>query len=139
MGVIMLIQLVLNIAGVQLVSFLNQVSVWWHIVIVAPSSSRRPRRQAGRVGAASSSRSNRSTAQDPGPNNLGPISLNYGAATTYPLILAFFFSLLQANWTYTAMTRPPMLAEETVGARMSSAWGVFLSAPSAPWSAICSW
>ena len=35
MGVILLIQLALNIGGINLVSLLNQVSVWWHIVIVA--------------------------------------------------------------------------------------------------------
>src|ERR671925_206904 len=35
MGVIMLIQLAMNIAGINLVALLNQVSVWWHIVIVA--------------------------------------------------------------------------------------------------------
>ena len=45
----------------------------------------------------------------------------------YPLVLAFFFSLLQANWTYTGYDASAHVAEETVGARMSSAWGVFLS------------
>ena len=35
MGVILLIQLGMNIAGINLVAILNQVSVWWHIVIVA--------------------------------------------------------------------------------------------------------
>ncbi len=35
MGVLMIIELVLNIAGIRLVSMLNQVSVWWHIGIVA--------------------------------------------------------------------------------------------------------
>src|SRR5580765_7968426 len=35
MGILMLIELVMNIAGISLVSLLNQVSVWWHIVIVA--------------------------------------------------------------------------------------------------------
>ena len=35
MGIIMLIQLALNIAGINLVALLNQVSVWWHIAIVA--------------------------------------------------------------------------------------------------------
>ncbi|HEX3427804.1 MAG TPA: amino acid permease, partial [Candidatus Limnocylindrales bacterium] len=35
MGVILAIQLALNIAGINLVALLNQVSVWWHIVIVA--------------------------------------------------------------------------------------------------------
>ena len=35
MGILMLIQLGLNIAGINLVAMLNQVSVWWHIAIVA--------------------------------------------------------------------------------------------------------
>ena len=45
----------------------------------------------------------------------------------YPLILAFFFSLLQANWTYTGYDASAHVAEETVGARVASAWGLFLS------------
>ena len=43
------------------------------------------------------------------------------------MVLAFFFSLLQANWTYTGYDASAHVAEETVGARMASAWGVFLS------------
>ena len=35
MGILMLIQLAMNIAGINLVALLNQVSVWWHIGIVA--------------------------------------------------------------------------------------------------------
>ena len=35
MGILMLVELVLNIAGINLVALLNQVSVWWHIGIVA--------------------------------------------------------------------------------------------------------
>jgi amino acid transporter len=42
-------------------------------------------------------------------------------------MLAFFFSLLQANWTYTGYDASAHVAEETVGARISSAWGIFLS------------
>jgi len=127
MGLIMLVQLALNVVGVNLVSFLNQVSVWWHIAIVAavvvlivlvgkPDISGlkffaiQPLDTAGSWA-----------------NNIGPVSLNYGAATSYPLILAFFFSLLQANWTYTGYDASAHVAEETVGARVSSAWGVFLS------------
>ncbi len=127
MGAILLIQLGLNIAGINLVSLLNQVSVWWHIVIVGavvvfifltgkPDQSGlalgtiQPLDQAGSWN-----------------NNLGFVNLQYGAATTYPLILAFFFSLLQANWTYTGYDASAHVAEETIGARMASAWGVFLS------------
>ena len=127
MGVLMLIQLVMNIAGISLVSLLNQVSVWWHIVIVAavvilvfvagkPDQSGlhlfaiEPLDKAGSW-----------------DNNLGVAHLTYGPAVSYPIILAFFFSLLQANWTYTGYDASAHVAEETVGARVSSAWGIFLS------------
>jgi amino acid transporter len=127
MGAILIIQLALNIAGINLVALLNQVSVWWHIVIVAvvvvliflagkPDQSGlnlfqiQPLDQGGSWN-----------------NNLGIVNLQYGPATSYPVILAFFFSLLLANWTYTGYDASAHVAEETVGARMSSAWGVFLS------------
>ncbi len=127
MGILMLIQLVLNIAGINLVAMLNQVSVWWHIGIVAavvilvfvagkPDISGltlfkiQPQDVAGSWS-----------------NDIGSISLKYGPAVSYPLVLAFFFSLLLANWTYTGYDASAHVAEETVGARMSSAWGVFLS------------
>jgi amino acid transporter len=127
MGVILAIQLGLNVAGINLVALLNQVSVWWHIAIVAvvviliflagkPDQSGlslfqiQPLDQAGSWN-----------------NNLGFVNLQYGPATSYPLVLAFFFSLLLANWTYTGYDASAHVAEETVGARMSSAWGVFLS------------
>ncbi len=127
MGVLMLVELVLNIAGINLVAFLNQVSVWWHIAIVAlvvilifavgkPDISGltlfsiQPQDVAGSW------------------ENSNPLfKLSYGPAITYPLVLAFLFSLLLANWTYTGYDASAHVAEETVGARMSSAWGVFLS------------
>ncbi len=127
MGILMLVELFLNIAGINLVAVLNQVSVWWHIGIVAavvilvfvvgkPDISGltlfkiQPQDVAGSWN-----------------NDIGPISLKYGPAVSYPLVLAFFFSLLLANWTYTGYDASAHVAEETVGARMSSAWGVFLS------------
>ena len=127
MGILMLIELAMNIAGINLVAVLNQVSVWWHIVIVAavvflvflagkPDASGltlfaiQPLDTAGSW-----------------DNNLGIFHLTYGPAITYPLILAFFFSLLQANWTYTGYDASAHVAEETVGARVASAWGLFLS------------
>jgi amino acid transporter len=127
MGVMMAIQLAINIAGINLVALLNQVSVWWHIAIVAavvvlvfaagkPDESGltlfaiQPQDVAGSWN-----------------NNLGVANLQYGPAISYPLILAFFFSLLQANWTYTGYDASAHVAEETVGARIASAWGLFLS------------
>jgi amino acid transporter len=127
MGVILAMQLALNIGGINLVALLNQVSVWWHIVIVAivvvliflagkPDQSGlslfqiQPLDQGGSW-----------------DNNLGFLHPTYGPATSYPVILAFFFSLLLANWTYTGYDASAHVAEETVGARTASAWGVFLS------------
>ncbi len=127
MGVLMLIQLAMNIAGINLVALLNQVSVWWHIAIVAivvvlvlvtgkPDESGlglfaiQPLDTAGSWS-----------------NDIGPISLVYGPAVSYPVLAAFFFSLLQANWTYTGYDASAHVAEETIRARVSSAWGVFLS------------
>jgi amino acid transporter len=127
MGVIMLIQLALNIAGINVVALLNQVSVWWHIAIVAAIVVLvfvigKPDQSGLTLGAIQP--------QDVAGswnNNLGFINLQYGPAISYPLILAFFFSLLQANWTYTGYDASAHVAEETVGARVASAWGIFLS------------
>jgi amino acid transporter len=127
MGVILLIQLALNIAGINLVAILNQVSVWWHIAIVAAVvvlifATGKPDQSGLTLGAIQP--------QDTAGswnNNLGFINLQYGPASSYPLLLAFFFSLLLANWTYTGYDASAHVAEETIGARMASAWGVFLS------------
>lgn len=127
MGVLMLVQLAMNIAGINLVALLNQVSVWWHIVIVIGIVV-----LVFAVGKSDQSGLTLFAIQPQDvagswDNNLGFVHLQYGAAATYPVLLAFFFSLLQANWTYTGYDASAHVAEETVGARMASAWGVFLS------------
>ena len=127
MGIMMAVQLALNIAGINVVAILNQVSVWWHIVIVAAVvvlvfAAGKPDESGLTLFAIQP--------QDVGGswnNNLGFINLQYGPAISYPLLLAFFFSLLQANWTYTGYDASAHVAEETVGARVASAWGLFLS------------
>ena len=127
MGILMLIQLAMNIAGINLVALLNQVSVWWHIVIVAAVViliflAGKPD-QSGLTLFAVQPQDVAGTWQ----NDLGVVKFDYGAAISYPVVLAFFFSLLQANWTYTGYDASAHVAEETVGARVSSAWGIFLS------------
>jgi amino acid transporter len=127
MGVLMLIQLVMNIAGINLVAILNQVSVWWHIVIVLAVVvlvfvTGKPDESGLTFGAIQPLDTAGSW-----NNDLGFINLQYGPAISYPIVLAFFFSLLQANWTYTGYDASAHVAEETVGARMASAWGIFLS------------
>jgi amino acid transporter len=129
MGILLAICLVLNIRGINLVALLNQVSVWWHMAIVAivvlfVTFAGKPDLSGMTLFAFQP--------QDQGGSwqNVIPftgITLNYGAAITYPLFFAFMFSLLQANWTYTGYDASAHVAEETVGARISSAWGLFLS------------
>ena len=130
MGVLLAICLVLNIRGINLVSLLNQVSVWWHIVIVAIvvillTFAGKPDQSGMHL-----------FAVEPQDTFFGSwankipflgIDLTYGSAITYPFFFAFMFSLLQANWTYTGYDASAHVAEETVGARISSAWGLFLS------------
>jgi amino acid transporter len=129
MGVLLAICLVLNIRGINLVAFLNQVSVWWHIAIVglvvvlvlfAGHSD-----QSGMTLFSVQPQDHGGSWQNKIP--FTGITLDYGAAITYPLFFAFMFSLLQANWTYTGYDASAHVAEETVGARISSAWGLFLS------------
>jgi amino acid transporter len=127
MGILMAVQLWMNVAGINLVALLNQVSVWWHIVIVAAVvvlifATGKPDQSGLHLFAIEPLDTAGSW-----DNNLGFVHLQYGAATTYPLVLAFFFSLLQANWTYTGYDASAHVAEETVGARVASAWGIFLS------------
>jgi amino acid transporter len=133
----MLGQLILNIVGIRIVAILNQVSVWWHVVFVILI--------AGSLFLLGT----KSTEVDSGltlfavqpqdtlgswditvpPGSDSPwFSFLFGPANTYtPVFVAFFFSLLLANWTYTGYDASAHVAEETVGARVSSAWGLFLS------------
>jgi len=137
MGVLMLVELALNIVGINVVAVLNQVSVWWHIVVVLaivvlllllgqPNASGLTLFAIQPLDVAGSWDNTFPPAGWPGADT--PIfSIKYGPAVSYPLVLAFFFSLLQANWTYTGYDASAHVAEETVGARVASAWGVFLS------------
>jgi amino acid transporter len=136
MAVLMAAQLALNIAGINVVAFLNQVSVWWHIAFVFL------------IAGALFILGTQDTARDAGltlfalepqdtlgswditipPGSESPLlSFPFGPAISYAPLVAFFFSLLLANWTYTGYDASAHVAEETIGARVASAWGLFLS------------
>ena len=136
MAVLMTVQLVLNIAGINVVAFLNQVSVWWHIAFVALIAgalfligTQDTARDAGLTLFAIEPQDTLGSWDitiPPGAEN--PIlQFLFGPATSYAPFIAFFFSLLLANWTYTGYDASAHVAEETVGARVGSAWGLFLS------------
>ena len=136
MAILMAVQLALNIAGINVVAVLNQVSVWWHIAFVIL------------IAGALFLLGTQDTAKDAGltlfalqpqdklgswditipPGSETPfLQFLFGPAVDYIPFAAFFFSLLLANWTYTGYDASAHVAEETVGARVASAWGIFLS------------
>jgi amino acid transporter len=118
-GILMIIQVIFNVAGTRIVAALNDISVYWHIFFVGaificllffgslPTNPISFAFQIAPGGAVGDS----------------PI------ATIVPLGIlgAFLFSLLQSQWTYTGYDASAHVAEETIGARLSSGWGVFLS------------
>jgi len=136
MAGLLAVELVLNVIGVRIVALVNQISVWWHIAFVVA------------IAGALFFLGTQSTTEDAGltlfaiqpldtlgswdntipPGSENPwFSFSYGPAISYPIVLAFLFSLLQANWTYTDYDASAHVAEETVGARRASAWGIFLA------------
>jgi amino acid transporter len=124
MAVLMVIQLALNVAGIRIVALLNDASVWWHIGTVAVI--------VGALFLVSSGKAHANvSAFAVGPldttGGASPFGFTLGPAIGYAVPIAFLFSLLQAQWTYTGYDASAHVAEETVGARLSSAWGVFIS------------
>ena len=107
MGVLMLIELGLNIAGIKIVALLNQVSVWWHIgivavVVVLVFVAGKPDQSGPDLV--------RDPAQDVAGSWHNAVGLahgiDYGAGDHLPAVLAFFFSLLQAQLDVHRATTP---------------------------------
>jgi amino acid transporter len=124
----------LNIFGVRLVAFLNDVSVWWHIVGVLLIV-------VGVVGATILS-----LQFNPGAAGVSPAAQVTGAAvhgfnsastiftptqtfngTGFPIWYAFLLSLLLAQYTYTGYDASAHMTEETIGAETRAPWGVVMS------------
>ncbi len=135
-AIILAVVALLNIFGVRLVAFLNDVSVWWHIVGVALIV-------VGVVGATI-------VAQQFNPNASGGgvccLTQVTGSAvhgfngagtlfsvdsafnlTGFPIGYAFLLSLLLAQYTYTGYDASAHMTEETIGADTRAPWGVVMS------------
>ncbi len=142
-------QLLVNLAGIRLVSRLNDISVWWHVagvflIVVLLALFGRHHNPASflmKDGAvvspleASSARLPDGTTapalvvgdtavRSPLFALLPGLRRLYQAA---PFPLLFVLALLQAQWTYTGYDASAHVAEETRLARKNVAWGVFLS------------
>ncbi len=138
MVIIMIPQMLINIFGIRLTARLSDFSVWWHIggVVVMVGLLLLFGKYKNEFGFLFQSQ------QTVNPNDIaysfaaGPFSFDSlmmkipGMAQLYAaggLLLAFTLGLLQAQWTYTGYDASAHVAEETVMARLNSAWGVFLS------------
>jgi len=126
MAALLVIQLILNIAGIRIVALLNDASVWWHIGTVAVIVVALFLISSGKAHSALSPFTIAPQDTAGGASVFGG-ALSLGPAIGYALPFAFLFSLLQAQWTFTGYDASAHVAEETVGARLSSAWGVFIS------------
>ncbi len=149
MILIMIPQALINIYGIRLTALLNDFSVYWHIGgvfiiaillfffgkthnswsfmlstqnVVNPLDASSATFPDGTVGPALV---------------LGPLVLHSPLFSMFPGLvnlykiapfgLVFSLAFLQAQWTYTGYDASAHVAEETVMARLNSAWGVFLS------------
>ncbi len=149
MALIMIPQVWINIFGIRLTARLNDFSVYWHIggvliiglLLIFFSKHHNPlgflfQSSTTVTPLAASSAEIAKGVTAPALvigdwNARSPLfSLFPGLLALYqssPFILAFVLGLLQAQWTYTGYDASAHVAEETVMARLNSAWGVFLS------------
>ncbi len=149
MVIIMIPQVLINVFGIKLTAMLNDFSVYWHIggvliiafllfffgkthnslafvmqggTVVNPYDAVTATFADGTTGPAfwigSAAYKSWFFAIFPGLTSL------YKAA---PYGFVFVLAFLQAQWTYTGYDASAHVAEETVMARLNSAWGIFLS------------
>ncbi|HEY7682499.1 MAG TPA: amino acid permease [Gemmatimonadales bacterium] len=149
MVLIMIPQVLINVLGIKLTAKLNDFSVYWHIVggavIVALLIFLGQHHNSLSFLFSSSTSVNPldASSADLGTGTPQPalvfgnfsfpsplFGLLPGLADLYkaaPFLLVFLLATLQAQWTYTGYDASAHVAEETVMARLNSAWGVFLS------------
>ncbi|MBI2757114.1 MAG: amino acid permease [Chloroflexi bacterium] len=138
MIIIMIPQVLINIFGIKLTALLNDFSVYWHIggvvimavLLTAFGTVSQPLSFLfkGIVTINPNDLTSTFVAGNFTFNSLmmkipGMVGLYAGGG----IALAFVLGLLQAQWTYTGYDASAHVAEETVMARLNSAWGVFLS------------
>jgi amino acid transporter len=140
MVLILVPQVVINLWRVRVVARLSDLSVWWHIggvlliVVLLAVAGRhhnpvsflfqfRPVVQPADLVSAPLSVGDFSVSS-PLFRVLPPLRTLY---QTLPPLLLFVLALLQAQWTFTGYDASAHLAEETLMARKSSAWGIVLS------------
>ncbi len=147
MVLLMIPQVLINIAGIRLTARLSRVSVYWHMFGVAfifiallvfaekaPLSFLLSAKGAQTPLEASSAEINGQMVPALVIGDYKFHSPLFGAFPSLvalyknaPLVLVLSLGMLQAQWTFTGYDASAHTAEETRSAKVSSAWGVFLS------------
>lgn len=138
MVIIMIPQVLINIFGIKLTAKLSDFSVWWHIggvavMVLLLVIFGKFKNEFGFLFQSQTTVNPNDIAYSfaAGPFTFNSLMMNIpGMTQLYAaggLVLAFTLGLLQAQWTYTGYDASAHVAEETVMARLNSAWGVFLS------------
>jgi len=149
MVLIMIPQVLINVQGIRLTAKLNDFSVYWHIIGVAVIVAlliflgRHHNSLSFMFSSSGSVNPLDASSVDLGKGTPEPalvfgnfkfpsplFALVPGLTELYraaPFLLVFLLATLQAQWTYTGYDASAHVAEETVMARLNSAWGVFLS------------
>ena len=149
MVLIMIPQVLINVLGIRLTAKLNDFSVYWHIIggaiIVALLIFLGQHHSSLGFLFSGGTTVNPldASSADLGSGTAVPalvfgnfkyasplFALIPGLTSLYqaaPFVLVFLLATLQAQWTYTGYDASAHVAEETVMARLNSAWGVFLS------------
>ncbi len=131
-AIILTLHAILNIFGVRIVAFLNDISVYWHIIGVVLISGGVV--IAAIVGSQFGGVSGSDFTQPAhvvthGLNSAGVLFTPNGNfnGTGFPLWYAFLLGLLLAQYTYTGYDASAHMTEETIGAATRAPWGVVMS------------
>jgi amino acid transporter len=136
---ILIPQVLINVWGIRLTARLSDLSVWWHIAgvllitlaLTVFGKHHNPMSFLFSFAPAVNAFETSSTLVIGNASMPSPLfSIFPALADLYklaPPALLFVLSLLQAQWTYTGYDASAHVAEETVMARLNSAWGIFLS------------
>jgi amino acid transporter len=147
MAVLMVPQVLINVFGIRLTARLSRVSVYWHIGGVVFIAAALLLFGAKNPGSFLFSSSAAATPLEASSAEIGgkvvpalvigdskfpsPLfALFPGLKSLYanaPFVLVFALGMLQAQWTFTGYDASAHVSEETRMAKLSSAWGVFLS------------
>jgi amino acid transporter len=149
MIIVMIPQVLINIFGIKLTAKLNDFSVYWHIggvliiAILMTFFGKIHQPWSFVMQAVNTVNPLEASSATFADGTTGP-ALVFGTAVMKspffalfpgmidmyrlaPLGFVFVLGFLQAQWTYTGYDASAHVAEETVLARLNSAWGVFLS------------